>query len=359
MKFLWLTLLVVPLFLFSSEHGIYLKIAESKSGDIEKLTKQVRNRLTEAGFQILNSHRAATPDITRESESGKCGFNARLIVFTSPEYIDELVSYGNKYLVAGFLRIGLYQTENGLTVSMADPETINRIIFNDLPESEYIKISVKSAELKNSILQIIHAMDLGPNMNQPMPPLRTDEALREGAKDMFMMVGPMTFFRDTDQFPVIFETGNKNGTKGLVDLLDQINSNLSGFKPDEDDVDYRWSNSAENLKWKIISSVFTADSNAVLLGITRPRTEALSFRIAGESRESDSNKCPGLDHITAYPIEVLILNENDKITIYSPREMFRMDMYFWDAGKMAFMKYMQMPGMLDDSIKKALLNINN
>ena len=142
-------------------------------------------------------------------------------------------------------------------------------------------------------------------------------------------------------------------------MLDQINSNLSGFEPDEDDVDYRWSNSAENLKWKIISSVFTADSNAVLLGITRPRTEALSFRIAGESRESDANKCPGLDHITAYPIEVLILNENDKITIYSPREMFRMDMYFWDAGKMAFMKYMQMPGMLDDSIKKALLNINN
>ena len=37
--------------------------------------------------------------------------------------------------------------------------------------------------------------------------------------------------------------------------------------------------------------------------------------------------------------------------------MFRMDMYFWDAGKMAFMNYMQMPGILDESIKKALFKI--
>ena len=30
-----------------------------------------------------------------------------------------------------------------------------------------------------------------------------------------------------------------------------------------------------------------------------------------------------------------------------------MDMYFWDAGKFAFMDHMQMPGMLDESIKRA------
>ncbi len=54
-----------------------------------------------------------------------------------------------------------------------------------------------------------------------------------------------------------------------------------------------------------------------------------------------------------------MIAEDGKINIYSPREMFRMDMYFWDAGKMAFMNYAQMPGMLDDSIKKAMFNITN
>jgi hypothetical protein len=35
--------------------------------------------------------------------------------------------------------------------------------------------------------------------------------------------------------------------------------------------------------------------------------------------------------------------------------MFRMDMYFWDAGKMAFMNHMSMPGILDESIGSAIL----
>ena len=96
-----------------------------------------------------------------------------------------------------------------------------------------------------------------------------------------------------------------------------------------------------------------------MLGITRPRTEAVSFRIAGGKREDDGNYCPGIDHAAAYPIEVLIINEGNIINVYSPREMFRMDMYFWDAGKMAFMNFAQMPGMLDDSIKKALFNISD
>ncbi len=34
--------------------------------------------------------------------------------------------------------------------------------------------------------------------------------------------------------------------------------------------------------------------------------------------------------------------------------MLRMDMYFWDAGMAAFMDHMSMPGILDESIYRAL-----
>jgi hypothetical protein len=35
-----------------------------------------------------------------------------------------------------------------------------------------------------------------------------------------------------------------------------------------------------------------------------------------------------------------------------------MDMYFWDAGKMAFMNHMSMPSVLDESLRMALLGKN-
>jgi hypothetical protein len=169
-----------------------------------------------------------------------------------------------------------------------------------------------------------------------------------------MMVGPLTFFNDEDQFPIIYSEVSSDNND-LIKIKDAFLNNITNFKPIKDDVEYRFTLSPEVLKWKVIAEVHSPDNNAVLLGITRPRTEGLSFHIAGASRETDDNFCPGIDHAAAYPIEVLILKKDNKIVVHTLREMFRMDMYFWDAGMAAFMDHMSMPGILDDSIKKALL----
>ncbi len=50
-----------------------------------------------------------------------------------------------------------------------------------------------------------------------------------------------------------------------------------------------------------------------------------------------------------------LIQEDENINVYTQAEMIRMDMYFWDAGMAAFMDHMSMPGILDESIKKALL----
>jgi hypothetical protein len=170
------------------------------------------------------------------------------------------------------------------------------------------------------------------------------------------MVGPLTYFQDEDQFPLIYSV-NADDKNSIQSLYAGMLENLKKFTPSEDDVDYRWTPDPADLQWKIITEVYSPDSTALMLGITRPRTEALSFQIAGESREDDGDMCPGIDHVTAYPIELLIIKEDDKINVYTAREMLRMDMYFWDAGKMAFMDYMQMPGMLNESILKAFFAI--
>jgi len=344
---------------FASKHGIYLLTVSNIKGDIQKVGEEVKSKLESAGFNVQYFDDLSTPDVVRKDKKEQCGLKAKLIVATNNLYSKMVTSYGNKYLVAAFLRIGIYETQDGIQVQIADPETINRIIFNDLyeegKEKEYFQVVNRTKEFKGQLIKVIHSISGGSKVEIPMPPIRSDEDLQESSRDMFMMVGKMTFFNDEDQFPQIYSRKNAEGKTGIEKLLSEINNNLKNFKPTKDDVDYRWTSSPEILKWKIISKEYSPDSSAVVLGITRTRTEGLSFHIAGSSRENSANKCPGIDHAAAYPIEVLVMQKGNQLVVHTAREMFRMDMYFWDAGMAAFMNHMSMPGILDESIRKAIL----
>ena len=80
------------------------------------------------------------------------------------------------------------------------------------------------------------------------------------------------------------------------------------------------------------------------------KTEGRSFRIAGEKRASDSYKFPGIDHNTAFPIEVIVYKDDNRIKVVTLDGMYRMKVYFEDAGKWAFMKNMGMPGQIEKEI---------
>ena len=352
-------LLLFGITLSASDHGIYLKTHEKISEDIAVVQNAVAEKLTENGFKVLYNSDVTTPDYIREEESEHCGFKAKLIVFTSDDFTKMITTEGNKYLIAGFLRVGIYEDQNGVNVNIIDPETITRIVFNDLYENdredEYKAVVEKSKLFKTELIKVLHTINFGQQVNTPMEPIRNDEDLAESSKDMFMMVGQMTFFNDEDQFPVIYSVSKTNDIT-VQSLSNEFADNLKNYIPTEDDAEYRWTpNPQSDLKWKVISKINSPDGNAVLLGITRPRTEGVSFNIAGMSREDDANMCPGIDHTAAYPVEVLFVAEDGKVNVYTAREMFRMDMYFWDAGMSAFMDHMSMPGILDESIKKSLL----
>jgi len=356
MKTLFSVVLICSgLFLFASEHGMYLRTNADIQGNISNISEQITEKLTAAGYEIFFADKIATPDIISEKDK-KCGFHTGLIIFSSDEYVNNLTSFGNKYLAAAFLKIGLFENPDGMQILIADPETVNRIIFNDLPEEKYNQIIVYSKNVKEKIIDLLHSLPVGKKVIEIGSPIRSNGALRKGAKDMMMMVGPMTFFKDKNQFKTIFSADNKSGKSGLNRLKSRIEENIRNFEPSENDKKYYQTESPENLKWKIVGEVYAPDSTAVLLGIIRDRTTALSFHIAGMKRETDNNKCPGIDHVCAYPIEVLVSMENGKLSVQTPREMFRMDMYFWDAGKWAFMKFMNLPKMLDKSVIKAILN---
>jgi hypothetical protein len=89
---------------------------------------------------------------------------------------------------------------------------------------------------------------------------------------------------------------------------------------------------------------------AVIYGITKTVTEAKAFSIAGEKRKSDSNNCPGIDHAAAFPIEVVVYKNEGQVNVVLMDGMYRMKMYFEDAGMWAFMKNMKMPGRIEKEI---------
>jgi len=60
-----------------------------------------------------------------------------------------------------------------------------------------------------------------------MEPIRDDEDLRDVSKDMFMMVGPLTFFQDEDQFPLIFSTDAKTAENTIQGLVAEMRKKLS------------------------------------------------------------------------------------------------------------------------------------
>lgn len=340
-------------FAMEEEHGIYLQVVKNIKGDYSYISDQIKSKIESAGFKLLAEREISTPDRVRKDGKNLCGYRGKLLVFTSDDYKKMLTSFGNKYLVGSFLRIGIHETNQGVQVIIADPETINRIIFNDLNDELYKKAVSQTLPHKAKIVTTIHSLNLGANVKEAGTPKRSTEDLREAAKDMFMMVGPMTFFEDEDQFPRVYSQKNDKGIEGLEQLKKKLYKNLENFQPNQEDREYRWTKDPKHdLQWKIVGETYSPDKKAILFGLTRNRTESVSFYIVGS--ETDENKCPGLDHLTAYPIEVLLMMEGDKIVIHTPRQMFRMDMYFWDAGMGAFMNHMSMPGILDESIYKAL-----
>jgi hypothetical protein len=355
MKKLFLSLFILfsTINLFPADHGIYLLTNKNIQKDFTQVVDDVKAAIENSGFNFLAERDIATPDGVRENGEDLCGFKGKLLLFTSDAYIKMLTSFGNKYLVASFLKIGIYETNKGIMINIADPETINRIVFNDMDDEPYDKAVNQTLPFKAKIIEALHSLGYGEKVNEAMEPKRETEELRDADRDMFMMVGPMTLFDDKDQFPVIYEEEDIKDATRLETLKDGMYKNINDFQPNEDDKEYRWTkNPDEDLRWKIVGEIYSPDKKAIMFGLTRNRTESESFRIVGD--ESETNKCPGINHLTAFPIEVLLMIGKDGIVVQTARQMFRMDMYFWDAGMAAFMDHMGMPGMLDESIYRAL-----
>jgi hypothetical protein len=94
------------------------------------------------------------------------------------------------------------------------------------------------------------------------------------------------------------------------------------------------------------------EQQTVIFGSSGSPMDSQSFSIvrAGADDARDSFQCPGLAHAAAYPIEIVVTQDGDAVKVRLVDVMYRMKMYFEDAGKWAFMKNMGMPGSIHEEL---------
>jgi len=343
----------------AAEHSPFLDLGGLPEGDLAAAAARVRQAIDAAeGLESLGGGPYAGPDLLREGSAKRDGRSGFLLLFEDAALSEALLAASPRYYLGALQRVGLYvAADGGLRVTCLDAETHLRVIANDLADdAAYAGLVAEGAAARGRIVSAL-AVEFGfDGKTRPVGPAREAKRIREGKKDMFMMVGPLTYYREESQFPLLHaEPLGDDPAAQLRALADRAAESLAAFSADAKDLDYRWSaDPVADTRW-VQALRMEAPGRAILLGLTRPRTEALAAQIVGLSRDSKADRSPGLDHLCAFPVEVLICVNGDRVEMRTAREMYRMDLFFWDAGKAAFMKYAQMPAMLDRSLKKALL----
>jgi hypothetical protein len=113
--------------------------------------------------------------------------------------------------------------------------------------------------------------------------------------------------------------------------------------------------STKSPKWGLhaVYRYVLPDGSAVIVGLAGEKMEAKAFSIVGAGADATREQfaCPGLDHAPAFPIEVVIAREGSDVRLLTVDGMFRMKMYFEDAGTMKFASNMAMPGSIEDEIR--------
>ncbi|UCH81730.1 MAG: hypothetical protein JSW20_03685 [Nitrospiraceae bacterium] len=312
MKSLMLTIIVLLIIVSpvsaDEKYGVYIKVVEKVQGSFDEVSSVVEEGLKKSGWKILGSHDTGVPE--------KCGFRSRAIYFSSEEYAVSILKNGVNAVFALPLRAGIYEDEKGINITIVNPPSIKRTIIDETGMDEY------SLAIAKAIVETIAGSVNGDVVNEQAGQIRKRGKIGGmGGGDFLNKIDEIRSFPNSSE-----------------STLRQIAEKVKGAILRND------------MEWKLMYSYDLTDRGAVIYGVTKTGTEGKAFSIAGEKRVSDSNNCPGIDHVAAFPIEVVVYKEGERVRVVLMDEMYRMKLYFEDAGMWAFMKNMKMPGRIEKEI---------
>ena len=315
----------------ADEHGIFERVLEA-SGSFEESTAALEKSLGESKFTLHAKHDLKTPEGMQK---------ARVYVLTAPTYLEAASGAPANTVSAQILRLAVYQYGEGRKtfINMANPVAHAMVFYSG--QKEYAKL-VESAKTVAQELRAVAAKVPGKAVSVQLEPLRTEKTLNKFNGD-----GPakmMAKWRNWEESQSVITEGKPEEFAAMVG---QVEKALAASKD---------KGAGDASGWKQIAKI-PVGANAVYFGISNEYTESKCVRINSDFRGDGKTKdapYPGVDHATALPLEVLVINDGKATRVIQYGEMWRMQLYFWDSGYTAFAKNTFVPSTIFGSIEKAL-----
>lgn len=296
-------------------YGVYLRLADGAAGSYATMVAAVPALAERAGMTVLASHEAAT---------GGCRFHATVFVLTSPAWTARVVAAGLRSSFAAPVRLAVFEDESGTHLALANPQSLARTMVRE--------------DFDGPATEVVAALEAAVRAGFPGTPVHVayGQVREQGliGKTMGIVAGGpfATKVEEADHVKGTAAIGVAQVTEAVV---------RASARPTP--------------RWGLVVAyqLPLPGGEGVLIGFTGEAMERKSFEIVAEGGDAGRADyvCAGIDHAPAYPLEVLVVREGGVIRVLLTDVMFRMKMYFEDAGTMKFAANMAMPGSIEDELR--------
>lgn len=305
-----------------ARHAVFVNLADSLQGSFDELTQSLQGGFRGAGWTVLATHDVAV-------ERGACTYHARVLVLDDPQWSDALLARGPLAAFALPVRVLLYEDEAGTHLATVDPHSIARTI---VAESGF---EGPCDALLRDVVRVASGAVHGRFASRGYGQVR-DRGLI--GRTMGVMAG--------GPFPEKVKTiWTSPAGASFATVANQVWSGLQR---------------GGSGRWQVraLCRYDDAARGIAVFGVTGAALEAKSFAIVGAGADDRRShfRCPGIAHAAAYPIEVVVHRDGNTVRVLAVDGMYRMKMYFEDAGKMKFAANMGMPGSIEDEIRGLVLS---
>lgn len=298
----------------------FVGLADSIPLAVPAAASAVGTALARQGFTVLADHPVGT-------DRARCRYTARVVVAALPERTAALLGRGAHAAFATPVRIAIYEDERGVHASMVNPRSLDRTI---VAESG---LEAAGDRLVADVGALVAAATRGQRVNRAYGQPR-DRGLI--GKTMGVMAGgPFT-----GQVATIATYATTDPRRVADDIWRRLQQPGQG-------------------SWQL-RGAYRMDLDAqgmVILGVGGAPMEAKAFAIVGAGGDDAraAFACPGLAYAPAFPLELVIRRDGSQVRVEAIDAMFRMKMYFEDAGRMKFARNMGMPGSIAAELRAAVL----
>lgn len=295
---------------------VFELVTHLESGSLDAASARLREAAPAAGWTLLADFAPGAP--------GGCSYGGRVFILYNPSLAQPLFAINP--ITAPFAtvdRIVLFEDEQGMHAGIANPRSIDRTVLMDDPRAE-----APGAQRRQALHALV-VQALGGREDTAGYGQERDQGLI--GKTMGVMAGGKFAEKIQDLATV--------PNADWLAVTAKLKSAMA--EPGKD--------------WGLHAAFVLElpEQSLAIIGSTGRRLESRSFEIVGAGSASARKdlQCPGLAHAAAYPLEIVVRQDGSAVRVQAVDAMFRMKMFFEDAGKMAFMKNMGMPGAIADEMK--------